>query len=161
MKRLAALVALSFCAGCVALNPYARAGKHMLHRDGLTFCWAPLQAPEKETSCSAERFASANLTECVQSLRSNVTLFTTEQVADGKLVACMRSKGWQRIWIGGVMLFGLQPNYSLKRTAGISAAVRSQRSWPAATLAQALGQLERCLCSSAHTALLLLVRSPP
>ena len=94
------------CTGCGPLNPYVRAGSTMLHHYHQTFRWAAVGAPENEGSCQDERLAAASLSQCVDQLSGHVGLRTTREVADHDLVDCMRSSGWQRIWISGVTIFG-------------------------------------------------------
>jgi hypothetical protein len=94
------------CSGCGPLNPYVRASNHMLHHDAVTFCWAPVGTPNEERSCRREEAARASLADCVEQTRSHVTLRTTEHIADKDLAACMNANGWQRLWIGGAVLWG-------------------------------------------------------
>jgi len=127
MKFGMGLIALSvLCTSCISLNPYVRVGSHMLSHDGLTFCWAPVKAKAEESSCKAEQLASSSLTDCVAQLRREVTFLTSEEIAEQRLTSCMSTKGWQRVWIGGAMLFGERHNYSLKRTAANRHGVNSK-----------------------------------
>jgi hypothetical protein len=95
--NLRVLVALVFacCGACAFFNPYMRAGSHMLQRQdsGVRFCWADINAPSEKVSCRDERLAHGALWQCVEQLRSNATMRTTERDADRELESCMTGKG--------------------------------------------------------------------
>jgi hypothetical protein len=97
--------------GCAFFNPYTRAGSHMLsHYDGnVKFCWAPVGAPSEKGSCQDERPARQDLLQCIEQLRSHASIRTTEHDADSALASCMSDSGWQRIWIEGAILWGMDP----------------------------------------------------
>ena len=101
---------------CASLNPYERTSAHMLKHYNAIFCWAPNGAKNEATSCQNE-LAAPSLAACVEEFRPTATFFTGEEIARQKLSLCMQGKGWQLLFIDGVMLFGVRPNNSFKRTA--------------------------------------------
>jgi hypothetical protein len=124
-----------FCAvllsSCASLNPYQRTSAHMLRHYNAIFCWAPSDAKDDATSCQNDR-AAPSLASCVEELRPTATFFTGEEAARQNLSLCMQGKGWQLLLIDGVMLFGVRPNYSFKRTAATGCATIMRRSAAAA-----------------------------
>jgi len=118
-------------ASCASLNPYERTSAHMLKYHNAVFCWAPNGAKNEVASCQSER-AAPSLASCVEALRPTATFFTGEEIARQNLSLCMQGKGWQLLFIDGVMLFGVRPNYSFKRTAATGCATIWPRSAAAA-----------------------------
>jgi len=119
MERILILgiLASALLTSCASLNPYERESKHMLtYYSGATFCWAPNGAENKTSSCQNEA-ADASLSQCVDELRPTAGFFTGSEVARRDLSLCMQRKGWQLLFIEGVILFGERHNYSFKRTA--------------------------------------------
>ncbi len=86
------------------MNPYTEASKHMLQHYQATFCWAPASAKKSEESCQNEAAAPA-FNECLEKLRpTGHWWYPDQETADGKLSICMEEKGWQRLFIKGVLL---------------------------------------------------------
>ena len=107
VRSIAVMLLLACQIGCVSLNPYVRMKTTMRHPDspdGPNYCWA------RTDECGAggnvvcrDALAARNLDECVESWRPRATWRTTELDAWTNLEECMRNKGWELVWISGVM----------------------------------------------------------
>jgi len=105
MKLRGLLFVVLLCgSGCGPINPYVRAGNHMLQHYSMKFCWAPADSADHRSSCVSGQVAQPVLDRCIAQLRSHVGLFTSEEIADKEIGTCMHAAGWKRIWIDGVML---------------------------------------------------------
>lgn len=110
MERNLLVLILVLLTGCASFNPYARESKHMLKRYSAIFCWVPSGEKNDGGSCKNER-AAPSLAECVEELRPTATFFTGEEIARQNLALCMERKGWQLLFIDGVIL-GERPDNS-------------------------------------------------
>lgn len=89
---------------CASMNPYTEASMHMLQHYHATFCWAPAGAKNSAESCRNEA-ASPIFNECLEELRPTGHWWGPDpDTADANLALCMEKKGWQRLFIKGVIL---------------------------------------------------------
>jgi len=100
---MTALVSVN--AGCASLNPYAVAGAHMLDPQHAKFCWVKKGSPifGHTKNCENDQ-ASASLKKCLDKLEQTSHWFSPSDEAEGKIMQCMNSEGWDRALIEGAIL---------------------------------------------------------
>ena len=104
LRTVLILAVFGLNAGCVSLNPYVRAKSTMMHPDppdGANYCW--VRAGDACTAGCQDEKAAPSLDECVELWRHRVTWLTSELDAAVNLAECMQTKGWERLWISGVI----------------------------------------------------------
>jgi len=104
IERILGVVVVLGLSSCASMNPYTQASKHMLQHYQATFCWAPANAGKSADACQNDTAAPV-FNECLDKLRpTGHWWYPDEETADGKLTLCMEEKGWQRLFIKGVIL---------------------------------------------------------